>query len=111
MTDNRTTEKLCNLLEERGVNCQTNYLHVSWRVGPKLYDAIDNFNGTLTVDNLTPEQAIAATLDSGTCRNDWAEFGKFKCSECGLQVDSISTGTTTPIPIAFCPRCGRKVEQ
>ena len=47
----------------------------------------------------------------GTCRNEWAEFGKFRCSECGLQVDSISTGTTAPIPIAFCPRCGMKVER
>ncbi|MBQ1449643.1 MAG: hypothetical protein IIZ12_01735 [Eggerthellaceae bacterium] len=64
VTDNRTTELLRKLLEERGVSCQTNYLHASWRVGPKLYDAVDNFDGTLTVDNLTPEQAIAATLGS-----------------------------------------------
>lgn len=53
---------------------------------------------------------LNAKLGSGTCENDWAEFGKFKCSECGLQVDSISTGTTMPVPITFCPRCGKKVE-
>lgn len=64
MTNNRTTELLCKLLEERGVSCQTDYLHVVWRVGPKLYDAVDNFDGTLTVSNITPEQAIAATLGS-----------------------------------------------
>ena len=62
MTDNRTTELLRKLLEERGLSCQTNYLHASWRVGQKLYGAVDNLDGTLTVDNLTPEQAIAATL-------------------------------------------------
>lgn len=62
MTDNRTTEMLRKLLEERGLSCQTHYLHASWRVGQKLYGAVDNLDGTLTVDNLTPEQAIAATL-------------------------------------------------
>ena len=62
MTDNRTTELLCKLLEERGLNCQTHYLHTSWYVGPKLYEAVDNLDGTLTVGSLTPEQAIAATL-------------------------------------------------
>lgn len=64
MTDNLTTELLCKLLEERGLSYQTHYLHVSWRVGPKLFDAVDNLDGTLTVDNLTPEQAIVATLGS-----------------------------------------------
>lgn len=53
---------LRRLLDERGVSYQTHYLHVSWRVGSKLYDAVDNLDGTVTVDNLTPEQAIAATL-------------------------------------------------
>lgn len=62
MTYNRTTELLCKLLEERGLSCQTHYLDASWHVGPKLYVAVDNLDGTLTVDNLTPEQAIAATL-------------------------------------------------
>jgi len=76
MTDNRTTELLCKLLEERGVSCQTHYLHVSWRVGPKLYVAVDNLDGTLTIDNLTPEQAIAATLgvDVKDCENLLWEF-------------------------------------
>lgn len=66
MTDNRTTERLMAMLEERGVSFQTHYLHVSWCVGSKLYEAVDNLDGTLTVSSLTPEQAIAATLGSGT---------------------------------------------
>lgn len=64
MSDNRTTELLRKLLDERGLSCQTHYLHVSWRVGSKLYGAVDNLDGTITVDNLTPEQAVAATLGS-----------------------------------------------
>lgn len=69
MSDNRTTELLRKLLEERGLSCQTHYMHASWRVGQKLYGAVDNLDGTLTVDNLTPEQAIAATL--GNSRADY----------------------------------------
>ena len=64
MTDNRTIELIRKLLEERGLSCQTHYLHAFWYVGPKLYEAKDNLDGTLTVGNLTPEQAIAATLGS-----------------------------------------------
>lgn len=60
----RTTELLRKLLDERGVSCQTHYLHASWCVGSKLYEAVDNLDGTLTVGNFTPEQAIAATLGS-----------------------------------------------
>ena len=56
-----------------------------------------------------PKQSTAATLGRGTCENEWAQFGKFRCSECWLQVDSISTNTTAPIPIKHCPNCGAKV--
>ena len=59
-------------------------------------------------------QAIAdelnATLGNGECRNEWAEFGKFRCSECRLEVDSISTNTTQPMPIRHCPNCGKHVK-
>lgn len=72
MTDNRTTE-LREKLAERGVSCQTHYLHASWCVGPKLYEAVDNLDGTLTVSSLTPDQAIAATLGDETPK---------KCSTC-----------------------------
>lgn len=50
-----------------------------------------------------------AELGSGTCENVWAESGKFKCSECAMEVNAISTNTTAPRPIAFCPCCGREV--
>ena len=48
--------------------------------------------------------------NTGTCVNEWAKFGKFKCSKCGLQVDSMSTNMTAPIPIRHCPNCGRKIK-
>ena len=48
-------------------------------------------------------------LPEGTCENEWAEFGKFKCSKCGLQVDSMSTNTTVPMPIRHCPNCGGRI--
>ena len=68
---------------------------------------------TASKSHLTPEQAIAATIghDGQTCRNEWAEFGKFRCSECWVQVDAISTNTTKPMPIRYCPNCGREVER
>lgn len=80
MTYNRTTELLCKMLEERGLSCQTDYLHVVWRVGPKLYDAVDNFDGTLTVDNLTPERTC-----SNIAEPDEMSDRPFTCSECGAR--------------------------
>lgn len=63
------------------------------------------------VDKVADSLKFAATLGNGTCRNEWAEFGKFRCSECWTQVDSISTNTTQPMPIRYCPNCGRRVER
>lgn len=124
MTDNRTTELLCKLLEERGVSCRTHYLYTSWYVGPKLYYAVDNLDGTLTIANLTPEQAIAATLGSGTCeseRDEWktkaesalhenpyvglvrgkqwkrTEISDYYCGRCGWKVTDHDS---------YCPECG-----
>lgn len=61
-----------------------------------------------TIESLR-DRLQAAELGSGTCENEWAQFGKLRCSECWLQVDSISTNTTAPIPIKHCPNCGAKV--
>lgn len=54
-------------------------------------------------------QAIAATLGSGECENEWEQFGGFRCSKCWMQINAISTNETEPMPIRFCPSCGRKV--
>lgn len=108
------TDELRRLLDERGVEYKRHYLNTLWYAGTKLYMATDNMDGTLTVDNLTPEQAIAATLGSGTChiveRN-----GDLYCDACGDMV-----GTCDPASELFidgnavklwnyCPNCGAKV--
>lgn len=62
MSGKSQVECLHKLLDERGVSYQTDYLHTVWHVGPKLYDARNNLDGTFTVDNLMPEQVMAATL-------------------------------------------------
>lgn len=64
----------------------------------------------------TPEQAIAATLGSGTC-HDNGNIERFICSECGcrlaLQDDDweatmwLDDGAAM-VP-RFCPNCGRRV--
>ena len=58
------TDELRKLLDKRGVKYKSHYLYTSWYADMRLHVAKDNMNGTLTVDNLTPEQAIAATLGS-----------------------------------------------
>ena len=60
------------------------------------------------VDKVADLLKFAAALGNGTGRNEWAEFGKFRCSECWTQVDAISTNTTQPMPIRYCPNCGAK---
>lgn len=107
MTDNRTTELLRKLLDERGLSCQTHYLHVSWRVGSKLYDAVDNLDGTLTVDNLTPEQAVAATLGRPKAKAHpygyEPDTGAFDCTRC-------ECGCINDISATYCNDCGGEIE-
>ena len=73
----------------------------------------------------TPEQAIAATLGSGTCRNVHKEWEKssfagactsFCCSECGAHyVDcecyyaGLADADEEQIRTNYCPNCGAKV--
>ena len=67
-------------------------------------------DGTLVAYNLTPEQAIAATLGAGTCHNvheppkgtTFWPAPHFKCSECGATHVSMEY-------VFYCPNCGRKV--
>lgn len=86
---------------------------------------------TLRIYNCTPEQAIAATLGSGTCENlssmnvDGVAGYHFICSECGLSVcASMGIGEIEPSgPRSFrwkvdgryeferCPRCGKEVKR
>ena len=67
-------------------------------------------------ENVTPEQAVAATLGPGTCTpiisdnlaesegtgDAWAN-----CSECGHLLYVLTDPNSAPPN--FCPNCGRKV--
>ena len=107
------TTELRALLEERDVKYKSHYLNTSWHAGMKLYMATENADGTLTVDNLTPEQAISATLGNGTCRsttddNAWC----FACSECGKSFPRSQLHLAhNHGEINYCPNCGRKVKR
>lgn len=118
------TDELRRMLDERGVEYETRDgdtvkntywscnglrwgytedVDYSGRIDPMLFPMV---GGQLT---FTPEQAIAATLGAGTCRNVDADQGWFGCSECGCicSVDWYGSGFGTP---NYCPNCGRKVE-
>ena len=59
----------------------------------------------LYVRNLTPEQAVEATLGSGTCRECAGMEDVFECSECGMRYE----GWALKRWARYCPNCGRRV--
>lgn len=108
MTDKLTIELLCEMLEERGISCHTHYLHAFWWVGPKLYEAADNLDGTLTVGRLTPKQVIAATLGSGECEIV-EHYAASTRGEIGRDRVKLPCGHIAERHSKFCQECGAKV--
>ena len=112
-----STDELRRLLDERGVEYKSHYLNTSWYAGMKLYMATDDMDGTLTVDNLTAEQAIAATLGNEhstrerTCEvvnvNGYAF--RFECSLCGYVAIVHNCDTRLDELPRYCPECGARV--
>ena len=47
--------------------------------------------------------------ERGDCKDDWAELGGFKCSECGHQAAILRNSNYSPNPYKYCPNCGRRV--
>lgn len=113
------TEVLRRMLDERGVE---------WRKTPHYssesqdnetvfagdgieWYANDHLNGKLGLRaaryEVTPEQAIEATLGRGTCE-DVGAAAIFKCSMCGWKSSVFTFGEGMP---CYCPNCGRRVEQ
>ena len=115
------TEKLRRLLDERGVEwAEYGDGYTLLRHGGREYTVQPNICNRLIVTNLTPEQAIAATLGAGTCTADETEtwecvcdqigrYGKrvtvhvMECSECGHTYEHVNGD------YEFCPHCGRRV--
>lgn len=65
------TDELRRLLDERGVAHSDHYLSTTWRDGHGIRHLAGEpmADGSLVVDMLTPEQAIAATLGGGECED------------------------------------------
>lgn len=105
------TEILRRMLDERGVehvDAEDGHTQHTWWSDGDHEVAASNSGERLAVYNLTPEQAIDATLGPGTCR-DVGRYA-FVCSECGWASDEPHhiLGGFWP---KYCPNCGRKVEQ
>lgn len=80
--------------------------------------------GKLVVENLTPEQAIAAVLGPGKCNVDVLNTGDcagYECSEyimhcngCGHEFGHVLYNEDGDVWMSevpnFCPNCGAKVE-
>ena len=123
------TDELRRMLDERGVEYETyieqptGFEHVKWSFGE--HGSAD-FNLEFGEPWLTmhgtisgPEQAIAATLGAGTCKDVCSGVSEFTCSACGFECDlaswiSLFDGDDgrhrhhhhgTP---NYCPNCGRR---
>ena len=107
------TDELRRLLDERGVEWHHTSgslgIPYTWWHSPTMgeVDATEGADGKLYMVlnlDLTPEQAVEATLGRGTCRMTEQDdgFGWWECSECGGILPA-------PDIINYCPNCGRKV--
>ena len=112
------TDELRRLLDERGVRWwndfaalhRSDYTHFEPDAGMTVCAWEKDGGLALEVSTdyrLTPEQAIAATLGTGTCRDD-SEAAPifFSCSECGCC--HLRNVAYVDMP-RYCPNCGRKV--
>lgn len=122
-TTNSATERLRALLDERGVehvDAEDGHTQHTWWSDGDHEIAASNSGERLAVYNLTPAQAIAATLGRGTCR-DLSGTGAngeqvFKCSECGCVLSLYDRDGSNNLCTSFifdypryCPECGRRV--
>ena len=117
------TERLRAMLDERGVEwTEPNNMARShttyWTAGFLRCGAVEFNDGMVSIasssDDITPEQAIEATLGRGECRvvcsREYIEckVDFFECSECGWSgaIDDMKALCEYP---RYCPNCGRKV--
>ena len=107
------TDELRRLLDERGVEWDygiTGTASTMFNANGVELTFIDMRDGVTCSTILTPEQAIAATVGRGTCRNvheppkstTFWPTPHFKCSECGATHISMEY-------VFYCPNCGRKL--
>ena len=118
------TDTIRAMLDERGVPFKTYVVKlydVSMEVGTVYSSngidwlAIENpdthrISVTNFKNELTPEQAIEATLGRGECRNAAPSYLDFLCSECGfVHYHSDTNDTGDGNEWNYCPNCGKRV--
>jgi ribosomal protein S27AE len=118
-SEKTATERLRELLDERGVRWTYADGIVNFSDGKYWCRAWAYNDDTMCVSMgyFTPEQAIAATLGRGTCRDlaDTPKYGdktRFECSECGYEYSAVGgfgCDYGDEPDFRFCPNCGRKV--
>ena len=129
-------ERVRELLDERGVDYRVSATGYSIDIGPYTTAYANRSDTTLDVSlrQVTPAKAIAATLGSSSCTNNctngertgtctadetetWecvcdqiGRYGKrvtvhvMECSECGHTYEHVNGD------YEFCPHCGRRLE-
>ena len=109
-------DKLRAILDEHGIEWRAwpDESSTTWNCHSDPHTAIEALDGTLQVTGLTPMQAVAATVDDGTCEwqleHSGTLYDKWRCSKCGyLFVESRCDQGATELEPNFCPNCGRKV--
>lgn len=124
------TEHLRQLLDERGVKWEAlsdqqegefTITATRWHdcEGGLLTMCINETHGS-TWDFFwlpTPEQAVAATLGRGTCKDiaetrKFSDKTRFECSECGYEYSAVGgfgCDYGDAPDFDYCPNCGRRV--
>lgn len=118
------TDDLRRMLDERGVkwtrSCYSGmrYLeNTKWPIAssnPIKFTEYSDGQTKLIIDNATPEQAIAATLERGECEiettENWLPAEMYhRCKHCGAFFAVLDA--SGDIPPCVCPNCGRKVKR
>lgn len=113
------TDELRRLLDERGVEWEDHSGSIEQRTVYRtpngwcyVSTANDKWLSYVEYHDMTPQQAIDATLGRGTCRDVFEvdamseddRIGEFVCSECG---ETFGDGRDQ-VP-RYCPNCGARV--
>ena len=108
------TDELRRLLDERGVEYETNDHLGAYETSWDGFTAMQLTPGAKLMMVFTPEQAIAATLRGGMCHIT-ASSTDGLCSDNPRQYFELSCGHTFTLdglePPNYCPNCGAKVIQ
>ena len=102
------TERLRALLDERGVEWDYGIggaYTTEFSANGVMLNFRDWGDGVICSTILTPEQAVAATLGPGTCKDmSGGDPCVFVCSRCDAMFDHPEDER-----VRYCPNCGRKV--